>query len=289
MQESETRFAAGNLGFALCVRVFLHRGGCGADRHTALGHAEQCSSGGECAGGHWAENHRPLGDSGRADGNDFFYSGFSDWTGARVVRDVARRIVAEGIFARASEISHAGYCNVGSRTLCRGVRGDIRHRHAGEPDEYRDAVRVYSGVAGSADFAEAAAGKAEGVPRAVVAVDSDCVGDFLLRADGEPDGGKLGAIFRLDDGRSGVLFRVRTQTQRTCGTAGAGDCCASAEIMRPERIFGVALIFLALLLALWPVVVFGWGENADRLVVNNAVATLPQEMRPFFEANRQYL
>lgn len=34
---------------------------------------------------------------------------------------------------------------------------------------------------------------------------------------------------------------------------------------------------------------FGWGENADRLVVNNAVATLPQEMRPFFDANRQYL
>lgn len=34
---------------------------------------------------------------------------------------------------------------------------------------------------------------------------------------------------------------------------------------------------------------FGWGENADRLVVNNAVGTLPQEMRPFFEANRQYL
>lgn len=35
--------------------------------------------------------------------------------------------------------------------------------------------------------------------------------------------------------------------------------------------------------------VFGWGENADRLVVNNAVGTLPQEMRPFFEANRQFL
>ena len=34
---------------------------------------------------------------------------------------------------------------------------------------------------------------------------------------------------------------------------------------------------------------FGWGGNADRLVVNNAVGTLPQEMRPFFEANRQFL
>jgi hypothetical protein len=59
--------------------------------------------------------------------------------------------------------------------------------------------------------------------------------------------------------------------------------------MRPARILGVALIFMAVLVRLWPVVVFGWGENADRLVVNNAVAILPQEMRPFFEANRRYL
>ena len=34
---------------------------------------------------------------------------------------------------------------------------------------------------------------------------------------------------------------------------------------------------------------FGWGENADRLVTNKAVDTLPDEMLPFFQANRQYL
>lgn len=33
---------------------------------------------------------------------------------------------------------------------------------------------------------------------------------------------------------------------------------------------------------------FGWGDNADRLIVNSAVATLPDEIRPFFEANRQF-
>ncbi|MGH9711065.1 MAG: hypothetical protein ACRD37_11020 [Candidatus Acidiferrales bacterium] len=59
--------------------------------------------------------------------------------------------------------------------------------------------------------------------------------------------------------------------------------------MNLTRIFGVALILAVALIALWPALVFGWGENADRLVVNNAVGTLPQEMRPFFEANRQYL
>src|SRR5277367_3699315 len=34
---------------------------------------------------------------------------------------------------------------------------------------------------------------------------------------------------------------------------------------------------------------YGWGENADRLVTNKAVDTLPDEMLPFFQANRQFL
>ena len=34
---------------------------------------------------------------------------------------------------------------------------------------------------------------------------------------------------------------------------------------------------------------FGWGETADRLVTNKAVDTLPPEMQPFFQANRQFL
>ena len=34
---------------------------------------------------------------------------------------------------------------------------------------------------------------------------------------------------------------------------------------------------------------FGWGENADRLVTNKAVDTLPPEMQPFFYDNRQFL
>jgi hypothetical protein len=34
---------------------------------------------------------------------------------------------------------------------------------------------------------------------------------------------------------------------------------------------------------------FGWGQNADRIVVNKAVDGLPDEMRSFFQANRQFL
>ncbi len=32
-----------------------------------------------------------------------------------------------------------------------------------------------------------------------------------------------------------------------------------------------------------------WNANADRLIANQAVNTLPDDIRPFFEANRQYL
>jgi hypothetical protein len=34
---------------------------------------------------------------------------------------------------------------------------------------------------------------------------------------------------------------------------------------------------------------FGWGETAERLITNKAVDTLPEEMLPFFESNRQFL
>lgn len=34
---------------------------------------------------------------------------------------------------------------------------------------------------------------------------------------------------------------------------------------------------------------FAWGENADRLTASKAVDTLPDDLRPFFEANRQFL
>jgi hypothetical protein len=57
--------------------------------------------------------------------------------------------------------------------------------------------------------------------------------------------------------------------------------------MRSRLLFGMALI-LAILLLSQPSS-FSWGENADRLVANKAVDTLPEEMQPFFQANRQFL
>ena len=46
-------------------------------------------------------------------------------------------------------------------------------------------------------------------------------------------------------------------------------------------------VFLTLLLALSPS--FGWGESAERMIADKAVDTLPDEMLPFFQANRSFL
>jgi hypothetical protein len=49
-------------------------------------------------------------------------------------------------------------------------------------------------------------------------------------------------------------------------------------------------LLLALAVALVAVpCAFAWGQNAERLVTNKSVDTLPPEIQPFFEANRRFL
>lgn len=55
------------------------------------------------------------------------------------------------------------------------------------------------------------------------------------------------------------------------------------------RSTGTALLFLAAMSLGLPRGVLAWGNNAQRLIVNKAVDTLPYEMRPFFENNRSFL
>jgi len=50
-----------------------------------------------------------------------------------------------------------------------------------------------------------------------------------------------------------------------------------------------ALLLLTTSVALFPRHAGAWGRNADKLVVNQAIDTLPQDIRSFFEANRAYL
>jgi hypothetical protein len=49
------------------------------------------------------------------------------------------------------------------------------------------------------------------------------------------------------------------------------------------------MVAFVLVLGLSPGPVLAWGSNAQRLVVNHAVDTLPYDMRPFFESNRNFL
>lgn len=64
--------------------------------------------------------------------------------------------------------------------------------------------------------------------------------------------------------------------------------------MQPDR-FGrlpvrlAAILLLMASVALFPKHTTAWGRNADKLVVNQAIDTLPQDIRSFFEANRAYL
>jgi hypothetical protein len=57
--------------------------------------------------------------------------------------------------------------------------------------------------------------------------------------------------------------------------------------MRRRLSAGLALFLLALLLT--STSSFGWGESAERLITNKAIDTLPDEMLPFFVANRQFI
>jgi hypothetical protein len=45
----------------------------------------------------------------------------------------------------------------------------------------------------------------------------------------------------------------------------------------------------ALVIFLLPLQAFAWGPNAERLIANRAVETLPPDLRPFFEANRDFI
>jgi hypothetical protein len=64
--------------------------------------------------------------------------------------------------------------------------------------------------------------------------------------------------------------------------------------MRPDsfrrlQLRVAALLVLMASVALFPRYAGAWGRNADKLVVNQAIDTLPQDIRSFFEANRAYL
>ena len=55
--------------------------------------------------------------------------------------------------------------------------------------------------------------------------------------------------------------------------------------MLPLQRFTTATLIAFLL----PLQTFAWGANAERLIANRAVETLPSDLRPFFQANRDFI
>jgi hypothetical protein len=61
--------------------------------------------------------------------------------------------------------------------------------------------------------------------------------------------------------------------------------CASTLLRR----LSIVLLCTVAMLALTRSRTFAWGANAQKIVVNKAVDTLPLDIRPFFDANRAFL
>jgi len=60
----------------------------------------------------------------------------------------------------------------------------------------------------------------------------------------------------------------------------------SSLYLRGIAVFILAAVVLSVIL---PLPAVAWGNNAQRVIVNHAVDTLPYDIRPFFEANRNFL
>jgi len=59
-------------------------------------------------------------------------------------------------------------------------------------------------------------------------------------------------------------------------------------LTREISVFAIVLAVVSLC-GLLPASAFAWGTNANKLILNRAMETLPDDMRPFFEGNRAFL
>jgi len=90
---------------------------------------------------------------------------------------------------------------------------------------------------------------------------------------------------REANGMSAALrvCRVGARHRRARSSVGAQHCCASAARAYQPRTVRFVFLLLAVFL---PNSAYAWGHNAQRLVLNKAIDTLPYEIRSFFDSNR---
>ncbi len=123
---------------------------------------------------------------GALDGHDFLVAGVSIWAGACMVRHVARWPAASQLLLGPQALSHAVCRHMGGRSFRGNSRGYIRHWHAGEPLQYRNAFRVYTGGHRRTDTQKDAARPPAGLPRPLFPVGSADVFGDVLHSNGQP-------------------------------------------------------------------------------------------------------
>ncbi len=196
---------------------------------------------------------------------------------------------------RPPALSHAGFFHVGRGIRRRHSRRVARHWHARGPLEYRNSLCLRAGCRRRADSALSPAEPPAAFPRARRLARANHDNPFVRVADDGPHGDELDSFFRVAGDRAVCLLLLQPQTQPAFERESGSGCQGSTSLMRrsASRWMTVGLratpaLLLAILFLSLPSS-FGWGENAERMIVDKAVDTLPDEMQPFFQANRSFL
>src|SRR5215469_17396031 len=166
-------------------------------------------------------------------------------------------------------------------------RGLARYRDSRRPFEHRHTVCVRARCGGRSDSSLSRAESPAGVPRSGRSARADCNDSDLPFVDGRFAHHELDSLLRLAHHRTHFLHALWAPAQRAFHREAAVGCREGGSGLMLVRLGG-GVALLAMLIVLTLTCTYGWGENAERLVTNKPIDTLPQEMGSFFEANRQY-
>ena len=85
--------------------------------------------------------------------------------------------------------------------------------------------------------------------------------------------------------RLGTVCGSRLQPRQTAFRLAAASAAGVGALPR----FARAFLLLCAACAIAPASAWAWGANAERLIATRAIDTLPPDLRPFFEANREFI
>src|SRR5207244_3975552 len=111
----------------------------------------------------------------------------------------------------------------------------------------------------------------------------------LPAADGRAAHYELDSILCMDGHRTRDLLQLWAQTQHIARRA---FCVRHSKMgfmfVNPFRKCLKATLVVTASLGLFPVNVCAWGGNGQKVVVNQAIDTLPSDLRAYFENNRSF-